>query len=595
MAARRAAMQIEKVAPESLVEIANSYSLPFFPLGEPDERFDSRIGRFHVQLGTRAVDTTYRRLFDRGPFYLGQWLPSRLDRLAQKLPGDPTTNLEALCQQSTLLPLFEQFGGERFSIHAKENSPGENARWVQGDANMTQLCPACLVDDENECGWPFIHRAHNIPGVIACWKHGTLLHDRCPVCRCPFQPPASLVLAPWLGCTTCHASIVEAALPMQKQASEIEIAYAKFTHALLEVAPIKVSSTQLVLLYRNQAIQQGFGKKSLIDRKKLASAIEAMFGVEMLRRLDPAYDTSRADAWFHVLGQQSAEAPLNRHLILSQFLFTDASLFIEHLRSQRDGKVTTLTKKVKNIGKGKQSNIQLAANKKIDLLDDLVSQAIEHNLNIEGLWKERYGDMKRLMRSQADAGQVIEERLKNRLAKVLRSKRPIRSRSLNPEDEVWSGKINSAAQKLYASNMKPARVSQNLLLKTASLPRPIDSLSSPVAHTALLAHSESIWHFYARRLVWNMRSLKGSGATELKATRGLNPYRMLDIYEHLKRHEDFLCNSEMPICTALEGLGIKPDWVGPCPGKPIRVTGRAYQKVGRSTKARRLKETGNTA
>lgn len=558
-----------------------AFELSYFPYGAEDERIDSRLARFHIQEGHRGIDTTYRRIFNCPPFFLGMPVPSRLDRLAAKLPGDVAENIEDLYCRSTLFPLYQQFGGCR--VHAEDRATlysaiSNNTRWKQNVPDMSQLCPACLAEDEEEFGWPIIRRSHNIPGVSTCWRHKILLISKCGYCGCPIQPPHGFSLSPWRGCASCHRSMAHL-IASDKMVPEIEIRYAQFTKALLEAAPIPVSSDKLRKLYRYQAISAGYSRKTLVDRVPLLQDIEETFGAEMLHRIDPQFESAKNEnSWFHVLQSQCDEAPMARHIMLSLVLFGDGPTFIKQLRLLATGKLDKLIEPKRGAGKKLRKLATVRSDARDDLMVELAALAVGSKLDIAGLWKHRYGKMRRLFKGDPDA----VYRLQNMIAtgqdgtSSKKSGEVPRRKERNHADAEWAAKVQGIAKEIYSSKERPFRVTVNMLKKRAKFVRTIDAESFPATQAALVTWAETTWHFYARRLIWAARGLRDKNPTPSKMIVGVDYYRMREVYNYFEPSLRAYANIDTPICELLSALEITRAWEGPCPDKVIQRTGRAY-------------------
>ena len=49
------------------------------------------------------------------------------------------------------------------------------ARKYVNHVGSLMVCPACAKEDIAAYHNPYYHRSHNMPGVVACWKHGVQL------------------------------------------------------------------------------------------------------------------------------------------------------------------------------------------------------------------------------------------------------------------------------------------------------------------------------------------------------------------------------------------------------------------------------------
>jgi TniQ len=573
----------QRDAPSHKLEQASQssgYDVTCFPYGEADERIDSRVGRFHVVEGYRGEDMTYRRLFNSAPFLLGVPLPSRLDRLAKKLPGDYLSQLEDLYHRSTLMPLYQQFGGSHSVFHGDKKlyaTISNNAQWKQS-APETQLCLQCLAEDEEAFGWPIIRRSHNIPGVAACWKHRTWLVNKCLHCGCPYQPPHGFSLTPWKGCVSCNTFPIEGVGHDYGVPPGLEIEYAVFAKTLLDASPIEVPSHKLAQLYRYRAVSMGFSRKSMVDRATLAAAISQRFGKTVLGRVDPDFDpVLRKQSWFHVIQMQCNEAPFTRHLLVAMTLFEDAPSFIEQLRLLKAGKLDDQLEPRRAKVSSDRSGKALRKAAAQERFNELVMYAVEQGLDVESLWKRRYGDMKILAKHGTDSVQRLRDAITKKRKRLDSNQGATsRPRSLNQADGEWASRITEEAVRLYASAEKPFRISMNRLKVAAGIRQNIDSATSPLAYAALQSSIESVWHFYARRLIWMARLYRGDFATApTRILRGVDYYRMIEVYRYFVPNLPAYASIDTPIDNLLAALEIARDWEGPCPGKYIRPVGRA--------------------
>jgi hypothetical protein len=307
-------------------------SIPFFPAGLPDETIGSRVSRYHIRRGQPTAAATFQQLFDRLPFSLTTLVQPHLEALAARLPGSQAQNLARLRAESTLLPLYQRFLGSTLEPKKSKQKKGGHvapARRINGESRQTHICRQCLVDDERDHGFPYIRRAHQIPGVTACWKHAVTLIDRCPSCREPFAQPTQFVLSAWLGCGCGHLLSNQIGLK-EREPSEIEVDFARFTRELLEGEPVSLRPRELVRMYRMRAAEIGFGwGREKIKRKALFEAVETFFGSTLLSTIDTAYRLRRVTGWLKVLENSSYhEVPLHRHLLFAYLLFRDSAIFL---------------------------------------------------------------------------------------------------------------------------------------------------------------------------------------------------------------------------------------------------------------------------
>lgn len=568
-------------------KMAQHATLPFFPAAFPDEAIISQVSRYHVLRGYQTMHVTYSELFQSAPFNLTYWVPPHLDKLANKLPGSPQEHHAAFIKEGTLLPLFQTFGkvvhvGKEFI-----SLPGDVPRRIVGESGTTHLCLSCVVEDTNHFGTPYIHRAHQIPGVTACWKHGTKTIERCPTCRCPLERPKSLIVSPWKACA-CGRNL-EDQLDVQEQATQLEVDFARFAKGLLDAA-VAVAPAHLVDVYKRRILQLGFRRgNNRIDRAGLAAAITEHYDKEQLGKMDFAYRKGRLGGWLNILNANSVvEVPLGRHLLIAHFLFREHGLFLNMVRL--DGKREPARSRPLKVPPNFAEQPVPCAQKS-DLLvseqvDKLTIFATQYQYGLEELWVHSYGAMKQLVKLDPDASKAILKRLSDKPSIKIQSS-IVRERVISYDrqfDQDWAEAIEVAAEKLYACSDKPVKVTMNRLLKMAVVKRGWPCMSSfPLTRTTLEKYRESQWHFYARRIIWVLLSCpeKAGRESQLIDMAGLEHHRGTAIIRHFRQINFRQGLPTGAIISSLQKCGISTDWHGPDPDRDFYVTGRNYTRKNR--------------
>jgi hypothetical protein len=229
----------------------------------------------------------------------------------------------------------------------------------------------------------------------------------------------------------------------------------------------------------------------------------------------------------------------------------------------------------------------------------LLSIAQKEKFSVEQLWTHYFGEMKRLIRLWPGAVQTIEKRLTEAVQIVHRERkvRPI-SAELVQIDAARAEAIRVASTHLYSALGKPVRISKNALLKGASKKRSNwpNAANSPLAYAALEMHHESIWHFYARRLIWAMREFAHLNLPKRRLIFecGLEPEKCGFVYDFIMLNCTNPYSSNYSIIETLKRMKLLNDWDGPCPSYVFAPTGRKYEKKltdGRKRKERKSEAT----
>lgn len=559
--------------------------LPFFPGSLPDETIGSRAVRYHIRRANSSTTQTYKELFGKLPFPLTYTVQPNLDKLAERMPGNAVENQIQLEQQNTLMPLFRLFNGTSAASHSSaisEQVSATTSRRVVGATHYTNLCPDCLIQDEQEHGLPYLHRSHQIPGVTACWRHRRVLLDCCPSCSCPFSAKNELITTAWHGCTSCGKTTIDLAKQKYPEPSKTEIEFAIFAKDLLHFNELKLSNHLVFKMYIQRAQELGLGwGRDRINRTKLQVRAGKLFGTALLAKMDPAFKAGKLSGWFRALESSSIEAPLHRHLIVSYMLFRNIAQF-----SKCAKKIVGAQAKDTNAS---QPPSAPTIDKKLDEINqiegELIQTAVRYEYDIEKLWRYKFSTMQRLVKLHPDAINNLEKKLKKKANKAIFPKRDDATRKeADAEADIkWRDSILEAAKRLYAVEKRPIRISVNRVIEAAEFSpkgchHPIES-RFPLARAAAIASGESIWHFYARRMLWTLQALPDldSPPRLIRQLSGLELYKGLAILEYFESHPRGGGPSIAGINTILEKHGIPRNWTGPCPERSFYAAGRAYR------------------
>jgi len=562
--------------------------LLLFPASLPDEALVSRASRYHILARNRKTRDSFMQLFSKPRVALTDIVPPDIPYLALRLPGDSGDNLERLLNDNTMFPLVTLFNSwtpptDWLSAAAR---PTTMRRRTLGLAGLTKMCEHCLREDFNTLGSTYIHRAHQAPGVICCWRHGTLLIERCPECSCPFEQPRELLEVPWKPCA-CGYRLGSDVAPINEAAKAVDAAhgYAVFVRDLLLAAPGSYSTPVIASTCRKKLLELGlFRGQQGIDRNAAAAALEDYYGADLLRQMDPAYAAGKRDQWFRV-GSRSGtpDVPLSRHLLTAHFLFVDVSRFIQALDTAA---AEAFTPPMPGQATLAPDGYAQNASGKVSRAVNELRRALEENprYTLEDLWSRYRGTLTRLLKWDRKAFAQIRD-----FAQNSRSKRPIAARVVSPNrlDGERADQLRQAALKLYGSTDRPAKISRYSIGRAAKLSHVVCARAAyPRCNEVLDELAETQWHFYARRYMWTLARLPdGASTSAVWHQAGLWYYKFveLDAYFRARSLTQVTRLREGQIVAVLRDHGVDLKWEGPCPDKTFAQSGRAYVKKGTTT------------
>jgi hypothetical protein len=210
--------------------------LPFFPTSFPDETLYSRVSRYHRFRAERKDEITFIELFRETGLKIdfSRAAPAALRVLASLIPGEPLVLLGDILRENTFIPFLAP-------LITRPTDSFPNAEF-----GCARACLSCLAQDEQVVGSPYLRRSHQLPAVIACWKHGIKLIDSCPACGSSFARAGKFVSAPLAPCRcgwyAISASTAEAA-------PQGLVDFAIHAHALLDQRSRSASLTALVIFF----------------------------------------------------------------------------------------------------------------------------------------------------------------------------------------------------------------------------------------------------------------------------------------------------------------------------------------------------------
>lgn len=197
--------------------------LSYFPTPYPEEWWWSVLCRYFVRSGYRNHATAMKELSPSRSKSVGRLFPAGdIYEVVVQLPA-PLFSSERIILQHTLAPYYLRF-------YPSEKKTQVLAALLSGQsAGLTSIelttpdgrqglkwCPACRQEDTTAYGEPYWHRAHQIPLLSLCPRHGCrlMLHEVpfsrlselfLPLCAIPDAPPA--IQLPALGSAAIFNSL----------------------------------------------------------------------------------------------------------------------------------------------------------------------------------------------------------------------------------------------------------------------------------------------------------------------------------------------------------------------------------------------------
>lgn len=160
--------------------------LTVFPTPLSGETVFSMASWFHLLRVNRIPAFSLKELFDTTILIPASGLPSHLGNLAAKVtPILHGADEYSMIERHTLYPYFAPFLSTSQARFLRKTMAGPSGGGIKmgiglvesriGASDPLRMCPECVSDDIATVGRPYWHRAHQLPGVQACYIHGAVL------------------------------------------------------------------------------------------------------------------------------------------------------------------------------------------------------------------------------------------------------------------------------------------------------------------------------------------------------------------------------------------------------------------------------------
>lgn len=314
--------------------------LTFFTDPYPNELLYSSIARYHKYLGNTDMLDTLEELFGKRTVIPNLFLGSNLDYLCNELNG--LYNSNDLIDKHTIYKFYKNFLPTERQMHLIDEmkfgdcvgiynsigfSPGGICR-----KNGIQYCSRCVEEDINTYGEPYIHREHQLEGILICPHHKIILstfkenkknisrlhYIRLDEKKLDFKNDKNL--------------IKEEGIDL-----DILLKLASMSYELLQYYVDNIDRNDILSIYKNLLYEKGFmtiGNK--VHQNELYYEFTRFYGDKLLNLLECDIDFYNDYNWLRVITRKSSRTshPL-RHLLLINFLAgADIDMFFSKINKK---------------------------------------------------------------------------------------------------------------------------------------------------------------------------------------------------------------------------------------------------------------------
>ncbi len=304
--------------------------LDFFTDPYKDELIYSTIARYHFYSGNVDYKDTIEECFGKRTMIATLEIGGNFEYLA-KILGKRYSS-DDLINKHTIMPYYEPFIDEQLKQKTIDEIKNKGSYSVYTRLGIIAgaickkdsifYCPECAKNDIADYGEPYIHREHQLEGILLCPHHGILLKrylfKKIDVSRIEY------------------IRLEEQYMDLKAEPIDIEdydrhLKLARDSYYLLNKKFEGISKEKISMKYRNLLYKKGLLKgNNTINQKELYEQFISYYRKTFLEQLDCAIDFDNDYNWLKVISRKSKRSshPL-RHLLFINYLCEDIEDFFD--------------------------------------------------------------------------------------------------------------------------------------------------------------------------------------------------------------------------------------------------------------------------
>lgn len=306
--------------------------LDFFTDPYKDELIYSTIARYHFYSGNIDYKDTIEECFGKRTMVPTLGIGGNIEHLSKGL--GKKYNSQDLINKHTILPYYLPFIDKKIKQETIEEIKYEGCYSIYTKLGIVAggvckkdsifYCPICANKDIDEYGESYIHREHQLEGIILCPHHGVLL-EKYLVKKIDASKIEYIRLKQqYLNLTSKNIEIAD----YDKHLKLAKASYYLLVNDLNNVCKEKVFSRYRKLLCKKDLLKGN----STVNQRKLYEEFINHYGKAFLEQLDSEIDYYNEYNWLKVISRKSKRAshPI-RHLLFINFLCDDIKNFFNNV------------------------------------------------------------------------------------------------------------------------------------------------------------------------------------------------------------------------------------------------------------------------
>lgn len=314
----------------------------FVPQLHCDELLYSILSRYKRMCGMQSRRAFLKDVYGESKMLTSIFFPQYLEQFRENLPPYSKITVDELIWNHTMFPFYTAFlSKERSdSVHSMMvNGCGKSIENLVGFSggkvkpyNRLRYCPRCYSEDMDELGGGFWRRLHQVPGVLYCLKHETLL-------KSTIVPSTEKYADYWCAdVDVCNSDVEDDTY--DERVKELNRTYIQNTMFLINGDYKKKELPDIVDFYVDRLREKGLASfNGSIYMKEFMDRFLRFYPPNYLSLMQSDVDLNEQTNWLRTFVRYNGKnrSPL-RHLLVLQFLGITAEEFF-HEQSAR-GKIT---------------------------------------------------------------------------------------------------------------------------------------------------------------------------------------------------------------------------------------------------------------
>ncbi|QSO48421.1 TnsD family Tn7-like transposition protein [Alicyclobacillus mengziensis] len=295
-----------------------------------DELLYSVLSRYKRMCGMQSRRAFLEDVYGESKMLTSIFFPQYLERFRENLPPYSKITVDELIWNHTMFPFYTAFlSKERSDLiySMMVNGCGKSIENLVGFSggkvkpyNRLRYCPRCYSEDMDEFGESFWRRFHQVPGVLYCLKHETLL-------KSTIVPSTEKYADYWCADVDVCNDVEDDTY--DERFMELNRAYIQNTMFLMDGDYQKKELPDTVDFYVDRLREKGLASANgFIYTKNFVHQFLQFYPSHYLSLMQSNVDESQQANWLRLFVRNNAKnrSPL-RHLLVLQFLGISAEEF----------------------------------------------------------------------------------------------------------------------------------------------------------------------------------------------------------------------------------------------------------------------------